>query len=69
MYTLIRSIPIRHLPMEQLPVVGASLLIAELFYKFGSFTLECVAFFSTWYVLDAGVNLASRWCRKSESDG
>ena len=69
MYTLIQSIPIRHLLLEQLPVAAASLLIAELFYKFGSFTLECVAFLSTWYVLDAGVNLASGWWRKSRFDG
>ncbi len=69
MFTLIRSIPIRHLSMEQLPVVGASLLITELFYEFGSFTLECVAFFSTWDVLNAGVNLASRWCQSFIPEG
>ena len=69
MYTLIQSIPIRQLLLEQLPVVFASLLIAELFYKLGSFTLECVAFLSTWYVLDAGVKLASGLWWKSRSDG
>jgi hypothetical protein len=30
-----------------------SLFIAELFYKFHSFTLEAVAFLATWYVLGA----------------
>jgi hypothetical protein len=29
-----------------------SLFIAELFYKFHSFTLECLAFLATWYVAD-----------------
>ena len=28
-------------------------LIAEFFYKFRSFTLECLAFLVTWYVLGA----------------
>jgi len=53
MYTLIRSIPLRQLLMEQLPALGISLIIAELFYKFHSFTLECIAFLATWYVVDA----------------
>ena len=69
MYSLIQSIPIRQLLLEQLPVASASLLIAELFYKLGSFTFECVAFLATWYVLDAAVNLASGLWRKSRSDG
>jgi len=29
-----------------------ALLIAELFYKFHSFILECMAFLATWLVLD-----------------
>lgn len=52
MYTLIRSISIRQFLLEQAPTIGVSLFIAELFYKFHSFTLECVAFFATWYGID-----------------
>jgi hypothetical protein len=55
MYTLIKAMPTKQLLLEQLPVLIASLLIAELFYKFHSFTLECVAFLATWYVLDGVV--------------
>ncbi|MCP4285353.1 MAG: hypothetical protein GY792_13010 [Gammaproteobacteria bacterium] len=47
--------PANQLLLEQLPVFVTSLLIAELFYKFHSFTLECVAFLATWYVLDGVV--------------
>ena len=32
-------------------------MIAELFYKFHSFTLECAGFLATWFVLDAAVHL------------
>ncbi|MGH8352633.1 MAG: hypothetical protein ACRERY_03790 [Pseudomonas sp.] len=58
MYTLMRAIPKRQLLLEHAPVLGASLVIAELFYKFGSFTLECVAFLATWFVIDAVVRYA-----------
>lgn len=55
MYTLIRLIPLRQLLWQQVPALGGSLLIAELFYKFHSFTLECLAFLGTWYAVDVGV--------------
>ena len=55
MYSLIKAISTRQLLLEQLPVLVVSFLIAEMFYKFHSFTLECVAFLATWYVLDAVV--------------
>ena len=52
MYTLIRSMPVRELLSEQVPALGSSLLIAELFYKFHSFLLETGAFLATWFVID-----------------
>ncbi len=52
MYTLIHLLSIRQLCLEQLPALGISLFIAEAFYKFHSFTLECLAFLGTWYLLD-----------------
>ncbi|HXH09156.1 MAG TPA: hypothetical protein VNP04_05240 [Alphaproteobacteria bacterium] len=64
MYTLIRSLPLRQLLLEQVPALGLSFIIAELFYKFHSFTLECVAFLGTWYVLDAGIkHLSGLWVK------
>ena len=53
MYTLLRSIPLRTLLATQAPALIASFVIAELFYKFHSFTLECLAFLATWFVIDA----------------
>ena len=41
---------------RETPALGASLILAELFYKFGSFSLECVAFLGTWYALSALVH-------------
>jgi hypothetical protein len=59
MYTLIRSIPVRQLLLEQVPALGLSFIIAELFYKFHSFTLECLAFLGTWYVIDVAITRVS----------
>lgn len=58
MYTLIKSITVRQVLLEQLPILAASFVIAELFYKFHSFTLECLAFLITWTVLDLLLNFA-----------
>jgi len=52
MYTLLRRLPGSKLLEQQLPAIVASLLIAETFYKFHSFLLECLAFLATWFVLD-----------------
>ncbi len=55
MYTLIRLSPLRQVLLRQVPALGASLFVAELFYKFHSFSLECVAFLGTCYALDAAI--------------
>ncbi|MCA9837776.1 MAG: hypothetical protein KC422_12735 [Trueperaceae bacterium] len=52
MYTLIKTISPRSLLVEQLPALVISIVIAETFYKFHSFTLECLAFLATWFVID-----------------
>src|SRR5688500_12377022 len=51
MYQLLRSAN-RELLIQQLPIFVISFVIASLFYRFGSFALECVAFLATWFVLD-----------------
>jgi hypothetical protein len=57
MYTLAKLLPIRQLLAEQVPAITASFIIAELFFKFHSFTLECLAFMATWSILDATISL------------
>ncbi|HEX6367563.1 MAG TPA: hypothetical protein VF006_01445 [Longimicrobium sp.] len=52
MYTLARLVHPRQLVMEQAATFGTALVVAEFFYKFHSFTLECLAFLATWAVLD-----------------
>jgi len=53
MYQLIHSLTLSDLFKRQIPVFIPAFVIAELFYKFHSFALECVAFLITWYAFDA----------------
>lgn len=55
MYTLINSMPIKQFLAEQASVIAIAFIIAEIFYKFHSFTLECAAFLVTWFLLDSAV--------------
>jgi hypothetical protein len=52
MFTLIRTVPLAQVLSRQLPAFAISLILAELFYKFHSFSLECLAFLGTWYIID-----------------
>ncbi len=60
MYSLIRSLPLRSILTAHGPALAGSWLIAEILYKFGSFTLELAAFFATWFVIDTVLSFALR---------
>ena len=64
MYTFLKYIISQKLVIEQLPIFLVSMFIAESAYKFHSFTLECIAFLSTWFVLDILVTTIGRRFRK-----
>lgn len=58
MYTLLRRAGSdKH---WEFPPLAIALLIAERFYKFHSFTLECVAFLATWLAVSFLVHSAFR---------
>ena len=67
MYTLFRLLPVKRLAYEQAPALAIAWLIAELFYKFHSFTLECAAFLATWFALDVAIQWVS--CRFTRASG
>ena len=48
----IASFSLRRIVLETIPLFGVSILIAESFFKFRSFTLELLAFLATWFILD-----------------
>lgn len=51
MYTLIRHCRTREALFEEAPSLILAMVVAELFYKLHSFTLEAIAFLATWYAL------------------
>ena len=51
MYTYVKNVGVPAFLVREAPAFGVSFLIAELFYKFHSFSLECLAFLATWYAL------------------
>ena len=57
MYALLRSVRDKRAALVEIPSCLASLAIAEAFYRFHSFTLECVAFLATWLAVGA----VARW--------
>jgi len=67
MYTLLRSLPLRRIVFEQAPAIFLAWLLAELFYKFHSFTLECGAFLATWFVIDLIIQFIVRHTSHGQS--
>ena len=67
MYTMIRNTELRRAALLEGPALLISMLIAEVAYKFHSFTLECVAFLLTWLAVSALLSFArTRWAGKRE---
>lgn len=60
MYQLIKFLSVQQLVIRQLPLFIMSFVIAALFYKFGSFAIECTAFLATWAVMDFLVGLFAK---------
>lgn len=54
----------REVWVVEAPTLLISLVVAEVFYKFGSFTLEAVALLATWWVLSS----IGRWLVRRSTD-
>ena len=65
MHRMIKSCGVRKAVLQEAPFGLASLVIAELFYKFHSFVIECLAFLITWYILSW---IGSRVFKANSSD-
>lgn len=56
MFALIRHLSTPQLLLQEAPAIAISIVTAEVFYKFHSFTLECLAFLGTWFLVDAVIH-------------
>jgi hypothetical protein len=50
MYTLMTDVELRKKLVSEGPSLLSSMLVSEAFYKFHSFSLECLALLATWFV-------------------
>lgn len=66
MHQMIRSQGLRRFLIKEAPGGLAALVIAELFYKFQSFLLECIAFLATWFVLSFLLDTVMRAVKPDE---
>lgn len=65
MYTLLRNASLSVLVSTQAPSFLISFVIAELFFKWKSFALECLGFLALWFVLDALFSaVRSAWLKR-----
>jgi hypothetical protein len=60
MYLLSKSRRLRLAAHESLAAIFA-LFVAETFYRFHSFTLECLAFLATWYAVSWALSKALKF--------
>lgn len=57
MYSLIQTLGLQAAMKRELVPFVVAFVVAELFYKFHSFALECIAFLVTWAILSCLQNL------------
>jgi hypothetical protein len=60
MYTLMRDGLSARAARLQLPSLAITIVVAETFYKFHSFTLEFLVALATWTVVDLALNVVAR---------
>ena len=53
MYTYLTNLKPKQALLSEAPSIAVSMFVAECFYKFHSFTLECLAFLLTWLAVSA----------------
>ena len=64
MFTHVQTIGVNAAAKRELVPLATAFIVAELFYKFGSFALECVAFLATWYVFSLAFDHLTRRTRE-----
>jgi len=67
MYALLTRLERSAVTLREASTFVVSLIVAEVFYKFHSFSLECVAFLATWTAMSALIDLGARLLRKRTS--
>jgi hypothetical protein len=64
MLQMIRSTGVKNTLLAEAPPGLVAFMIAEIFFKFGSFAWECIAFLLTWCVLSFVYDAMKRFVLK-----
>ena len=65
MYTLVRQNSSSLVGIREAVSCMLALVLAEIFFKFHSFTMECLAFLVTWTALSGAMDMVGRQYLKS----
>lgn len=68
MYTVIARHRPRELALTELPPLIVSLILADTFFVFHRFSLECLAFLATWYALSWLQSTLVGWLGSSRTE-
>lgn len=60
MYSLVKTSALRHLLERELVPFAIALLMAQIWFKWGSFALELIGFIAVWLVLGFGADVVLR---------
>jgi len=64
LFSLMNSLPIRKILERELVPFSIALIVAQLYFKWGSFALELVGFIITWFLLGYLAQLLARMINK-----
>ncbi len=67
MYTLMTNVSLRKGLISEGPCLLLSMLVAEAFYKFHSFSLEFLAMLATWFVVSYLASLSRRFWKATQN--
>lgn len=56
MYQLLRTVSRHDIFVRQVPALVIAFVVASMFYRWGSFALECLGFLATWFVIDLALS-------------
>jgi hypothetical protein len=66
MYHLFQNSRLKNLLATESIPFSTAMLLGETLYKFGSFTLECIAFLATWFVLSHASKTVASLIKKNK---
>ena len=55
MYSLTRNLTLREFAVVEGPSFLVSIVVAQVFFKFGSFALELIGFLALWWCVSCGI--------------